>query len=204
MGVEPLSIVYVLDMNMKEYGNSFLYLHVFLAESRFVQHAIDGAVDNKAGYGDVRTARKMEEWYRKLLSEGYTHYYSTSYGGSHAGFRIKWLYYTGERSSGYCQHRFEELGDSHIDSFGPSMKLLSDVFKTAKKMFPTYSSRDSSIIDAPSIFLSALDQIGTRVVRVDKAWEDPLTYVADKSPRLRLRDEDVISMFEGRERSLRF
>lgn len=197
------SIVYTLDTNLKEYGNSYLYLHVFQAESRFVQHAIDGAIDNKAGYGDVQTAQKMEAWYRGLLAAGFTHYYSIGYGSSKPGFKIRWLYYTGDRSNGYCQHRFEELGDSHIDSFEPSMKLLSSIFRAAKKMFPGYS-RDSNIIDTPSVFLPALDQIGTRVVRFDKAWNDPLTYVEDRSPRPRLRDDDIVSMFEGRSRSIYF
>jgi len=146
--------------NRSEHGYNYTDVHVSRVEMCTLQYAIEGCVDNKAGYGDPEVAKELEVEFRKALEQGYTHIYqyndnfSATYSWMHAS------------SGGYCECKVTESRQNYKG-------LLEAAHlweRAAKKYRPGHPPHNYSFED-PSVFCDTLDKLGAisseQVLRYD-------------------------------------
>lgn len=103
----------VYRLSVREVRSESGYTHVHVRWSSGTVHALadrlEGAIGNKAGYGTVDAAARVERETRELMDAGYTHHFHSdySYGYSlHARFQL-YSEATAEQPRAWCQPRFE-------------------------------------------------------------------------------------------------
>lgn len=194
MASAPPVLCYWLSIDRRDSSYPRLLLHLFQADAHSVSTMIDDAPRNYSG----DTAVKYASWFRSVRDRGHDKVFeprSSSWGNT-PSFVISWQFYDSDRDPshrGYCDHSIESLGNMKLSSVRTSVALLDKIEKVAAKL--AYAHRP---FEDPRYILAALDKMkAVRVVRLDRSFSEPMTWVADLSPRIRLRSEGIVAMFGG-------
>lgn len=200
---ESVSCYQIRRGNTTSAGHPGVFIQVFEADKVSVPEKIEGAIDNKAGYGNPDAAAQVGSYYRTLLADGYTEVFESRY--RHHYFWIRWAEYrpdsgTDPRSAGYLRHHVE--GAESYEQMMKVLPVLEKIGRKIVKLFPSMGRGDGKdlydhVFNDPSRFTDALDAMGYS--RVKPALESRYVttpYVIDDAPRMRFRTEGVLRLFE--------
>jgi hypothetical protein len=168
--------------------DGYVSTHVIVRAVRIenMSAELDGAVDNKAGYGTRDAARQQEERFRKALELGHAEHFEPLWHGVH--LELRWLHAElTDGRWGYCSPFWEELGRSY-DRIVASTAFVRKVGKAIERQL--YKERrqewshaslgevDDNTFHDPGRFVMALDRIKVIHVRRDRDL-DMFVRVAD-------------------------
>jgi len=175
-----------------------LNLHVFMSKVEQVAELYEQTIDNRAGYRDQETARRIGGWWKSLLDAGHLERFDSQ--SNLASFRVRWQEFEPRadldpRSRGYCSGHIESLGNGTFLSAKLGWALLEKVAKRSAKI----SEGRGDPIDDAIFVVRALEGLGAVLVeRMDRRdFSVPFTIVRKKGRRMRLRSEGVLAMVGG-------
>jgi hypothetical protein len=106
---------------------------------------LEGAIDNKAGYGTIEAAKQQERRFRQMLEAGHTTFFDSCTSG--LVVHVRWQHYL--RSDGtldYCEPAYDDLGRS-LGLIEEGLKFLKTI---GRKIERAKAKRRSEKAPCPS------------------------------------------------------
>lgn len=183
-------LTYSVSRRLSEGGYIIDSLRIGEYSLESTKESLDGAVDNKAGYGTAEAARRMEEAFAKLQADGHDTYFDTCL--SERSFSMDFQVYENpeaERPHYCCTARLEL--PSKLSAAKWALALVEKIGRTVEKMKAAERHKDDphpsqgfhaearpvseqSIAQLQDV-VAALDKMG--LVRVER-WKESNNWAA--------------------------
>ena len=133
------TITYTID-GYERHGYKFTRVTVRRMREEKVAELLEGAIDNKAGYGTADAARGQEARYRALQERGVESIYdSLCVSGLHLS--IEWQHY---EADGFCDPHFPELGRG-FGEIETAMRFLRKIGGRIEKAVAARRNREAPV-----------------------------------------------------------